>query len=215
MTTFFFPFLGADSLPDEKAPKIRRQKKPVEFSYHKWAHFRVPMLISAGDDTKLFAYSANEFTQFAPHDICPAPQPALIKLAANSSSLDGASIMLVQSSSYLDISLVKADSNSAPSVSFGRSTSTQLLARINKTKGSRIICSAISSSGMLIAYSNHVKPRLFELRRHKGGKIRWSLDEVRLPKGLPCAHSMIFSVDSLSLMLAGHDRKIYVSMSFF
>lgn len=171
------------------------------------------MLISAGDDTKLFAYSAKEFTQFSPHDICPAPQRPSMKLV-HDTVLDGASVLLVQSSVWLDVFLVKIDGNVSPSVSFGRSTKTQLLARL-KSKGSRkIICSTISSTGMLFAYSDHVKPCLFELRRHKGRKGRWSIDKLQLPKGLPYAHCMVFSVDASHLMLAGHDRKIYVSSSW-
>ncbi|KAJ0970073.1 hypothetical protein J5N97_022950 [Dioscorea zingiberensis] len=51
--TVAMPISGEDQLPDEKLTKVRRREKPVSFSYHKWAHLGVPMLISAGDDTKL------------------------------------------------------------------------------------------------------------------------------------------------------------------
>ena len=106
------------------------------------------MLISGGDDAKLFAYSAREFTQFSPHDICPAPQQPLIKLV-NNTVVHGASTMLVQSSGALDVLHVKLN---------GKEVATQLLARV-KSKGSRkIVCSAISTSGMLFAYSDQVKP---------------------------------------------------------
>ncbi|KAJ8638270.1 hypothetical protein MRB53_012537 [Persea americana] len=74
------PISSEDPLPSEKVTRIRSREKPSTFSYHKWAHLGVPMLISAGDDTKLFAYSAKEFTKFAPHDICPAPQRVPIQL---------------------------------------------------------------------------------------------------------------------------------------
>ncbi|XP_072979529.1 WD repeat-containing protein PCN-like [Typha angustifolia] len=206
--TMAVPISREDSLPDIKVTKKRRREKPVDFSYHKWAQLGVPMLISAGDDTKLFAYPAKEFTLFSPHDICPAPQRPLVKLVPDS-VIDGASMMLLQSSCWLDVLLFKPDVNVAASMSFGKNTSAQLLARL-KSKGSRkIICSSISSNRMLFAYSDHVKPCLFELRRPKGGK-RWSLEKIQLPKGLPCAHSMVFTVDSSCLMLAGHDRKIYV-----
>ncbi|XP_008778520.1 WD repeat-containing protein PCN-like isoform X1 [Phoenix dactylifera] len=207
--TMAVPICREDALPVEKVPRVRCQEKPIDFSYHKWAHLGVPMLISAGDDTKLFAYSAKEFTQFSPHDICPAPQRPSVKLV-HDTVLDGASVLLVQSSVWLDVFLVKLDGTVAPSVSSGRNTITQLLARL-KSKGSRkIICSTISSTGMLLAYSDHVKPCLFELRRHKGGKSRWSIDKLQLPKGLPYAHCMVFSVDASRLMIAGHDRKIFV-----
>lgn len=81
-TSVFFYCL--DALPEEKAVKIRRREKRIEFSYHKWAHLGLPMLISGGDDTKLFSYSEREFTQFIPHNFCPAPQRPLINLARDS-----------------------------------------------------------------------------------------------------------------------------------
>lgn len=159
------------------------------------------MLISGGDDAKLFAYPAKEFTQFSPHNICPTPQRPLIKLV-NTTVLHGASVMLVQFPGWLDVLHVKLD---------GKVLGTQLLARI-KSKGSRkIISSAMSNSGMLFAYSDQVKPCLFELKQHKVGKNKWNIGKVQLPKGLPYAHSMVFSPDSTLLILAGHDRKIYVS----
>lgn len=166
------------------------------------------MLISGGDDTKLFAYSAKEFTQFEPHDICPAPQRVSMQLVHNT-VIDGASLILAQYPEWLDVVFVRLN-HTSPTVPLRRSTTTQLLVRV-KTKGSRkIICSSISSSGMF-AYSDYVKPCLFELKRNKGGKIGWSVNKLKLPHGLQFAHSMVFSVDSSLLMLAGHDRKIYVS----
>ncbi|CAL9074648.1 unnamed protein product [Musa acuminata var. zebrina] len=194
------PINREDTLPDEKVHKVRRQEKPISFSYHRWAHLGVPMLISGGDDAKLFAYSAREFTQFSPHDICPAPQQPLIKLV-NNTVVHGASTMLVQSSGALDVLHVKLN---------GKEVATQLLARV-KSKGSRkFVCSAISTSGMLFAYSDQVKPYLFELRKQKVGKSKWSIVKIKLPKRLLHAHTMIFSADSSRLMLAGHDRNIYV-----
>ncbi|KAK9087107.1 hypothetical protein Syun_029501 [Stephania yunnanensis] len=71
----YSPMLG------DKVKRKRGSEKPINFSYNKWAHLAVPMLISAGDDTKLFAYSTQEFTKFAPRDICPAPQRLPIQLA--------------------------------------------------------------------------------------------------------------------------------------
>ncbi|KAM0040251.1 putative WD repeat-containing protein PCN [Helianthus debilis subsp. tardiflorus] len=55
------------------------------------------MLISAGDDTKLFAYPANEFTKFAPHDISLAPQIPPIQLVCKTADSDRlAHLLLVQ-----------------------------------------------------------------------------------------------------------------------
>ncbi|XP_042384096.1 WD repeat-containing protein PCN-like isoform X1 [Zingiber officinale] len=195
------PISREDISPEEKIVKVRRQEKPVEFSYHKWAHLGVPMLISGGDDAKLIAYSAREFTQFSPHDICPAPQRPLIKLV-NDTVSDGDSMMLVQQSSgWIDVLQVKL---------IGKKVVTQLLARVKSKGSSKIICSAISSSGMLFAYSDQKKPCLFELKKAEVGKSKWIINKIQLPKRLPYAHSIIFSADSSYLMLAGHDRKIYV-----
>lgn len=165
------------------------------------------MLISGGDDTKLFAYSAREFKQFAPHDICPAPQRPPVQLVQNT-VFNQSSLLLVQASSWLDILCVQAR-NGALS---GSSGGTDLVARVKSKASRRIICSTISNSGRLFSYSDHVKPSLFELKR-KAGKNSWSVDKRPLPQKLPYAHAMVFSFDSSRLMIAGHDRRIYVSLS--
>lgn len=168
------------------------------------------MLISAGDDTKLFAYSAREFTQFSPHDICPAPQRPSIQLVHNT-AIDGAPMILVQSSDCLDVMPVKVGNNATLSMPSRQHATTQLLARVKSKRSRKIICSCISRTGMLFAYSDHVKPNLFELKKPKAGKTGFSVNKLELPRGLPFAHCMVFSADSSCLMLAGHDRKVYVS----
>nr|CAB3493327.1 unnamed protein product [Digitaria exilis] len=204
--TMAVPICREDALPEEKVVKIRRREKH-QFSYHKWAHLGVPMLISGGDDTKLFAYSAREFTQFAPHNFCPAPQRPLVNLAQGSTA-NGDSVMLVQSPNWLDVLLVTVQSKLTPSTSSRQDATVRQLARF-KSKGSRkIISSAASSNGTLLAYSDCVRPCLFALK-HKSGK-KYTLDKLELPKGLPCSHSMMFTVDSSHLILAGRDGKIYI-----
>ncbi|XP_041018123.1 WD repeat-containing protein PCN-like [Juglans microcarpa x Juglans regia] len=201
------PISREELLPDEKVKRIRRKEKPIEFSYHKWAHMGVPMLISAGDDTKLFAYSAKEFTKFAPHDICPAPQRVPIQLVHNKTPL-----LLVQASHWLDILCVRTESVAFPDMACGPSgglAMTDLLARIKAKASRRIICSSISNSGELFAYSDHVRPSLFELKMLGAGKST-TVSKRQLPQRLPFAHSMVFSFDSSRLMIAGHDRRIYV-----
>nr|CAB3498301.1 unnamed protein product [Digitaria exilis] len=204
--TMAVPICREDALPEEKVVKVRRREKH-QFSYHKWAHLGVPMLISGGDDTKLFAYSAREFTQFAPHNFCPAPQRPLVNLAQGSTA-NGDSVMLVQSPNWLDVLLVTVQSKLTPSTSSRQDATVRQLARF-KSKGSRkIISSAASSNGTLLAYSDCVRPCLFALK-HKSGK-KYTLDKLELPKGLPCSHSMMFTVDSSHLILAGRDGKIYI-----
>lgn len=186
---------------------MRYKEKPLEFSYNKWAHLGVPMLISAGDDSKLYAYSAKEFTQFAPHDICPAPQRPPIQLVLNTAYQSP--LLLVQESSSLDIFCVQTRNGTLPN-SVSGSAVTDLVARVKSKASRRIICSTISNSGTVFAYSDHVKPSLFALKR-KSLKSSWSIEKRPLPKNLPYAHAMVFSFDSSRLMIAGHDRRIYVS----
>ncbi|KAK9065678.1 hypothetical protein SSX86_015079 [Deinandra increscens subsp. villosa] len=199
---FFTPLiLFTDALPDDKSKRARAgDKKSLDFSYSKWAHTGIPMLISAGDDTKLFAYSANEFTKFAPHDICPAPQRPPIQLVC--STVDGFTyLLLVQASRWLDIFTVNAK---------GDVSTTDLVARV-KSKGlKKIICSSISPSGRLFAYSDSFRPCLFELKKKGVGKSGWSISKRKLPSSLPFAHSMVFTSDSSRLMISGHDGIIYV-----
>lgn len=162
------------------------------------------MLISAGDDTKLFAYSAKEFTKFSPHDICPAPQRVLVQLAHNT-VFNRSSLLLVQASYWVDILCVCTKT--------GGVATTDLVARVKSKASNRIISSAISASGVLFAYSDHVKPSLFELKRSKDGGRVWSVSKRQLPRNLRYAHSIAFSFDSSRLILAAHDRRIYVSLS--
>ncbi|KAE9599979.1 putative transcription factor WD40-like family [Lupinus albus] len=203
--TVAVPITQEDPLPDERVKRARRDEKPIEFSYHKWAHLGVPMLVSAGDDTKLFAYPVKEFTKFSPHDICPAPQRTPIQLVLNT-AISQSSMILVQSSHGLDIHLLQLRNVHTA----GGHAKTELLARVKSKASQKIICSTISNSGMLFAYSDHLKPSLFELRRSEGGKVTWSVSKRKLPLRLPFAHSMIFTHDSSWLILAGHDRRIYV-----
>jgi U3 small nucleolar RNA-associated protein 4 len=204
-------FYSLDTLQEEKAVKIRRWEKPIKFSYNKWAYLGVPILISGGDDTKLFAYSAREFTQFAPHNFCPAPQRPLINLARDSTA-NGDSVMLVQSANSLDVLLVSVQNKLIPSTSVRGDT--EILQVVHhKSKGSRkIISSAVSTNGTLLAYSDCVKPCLFSLK-HKGGK-NYSLEKIDLLEEIPCSQSMMFTADSSSLILSCHDGKIYVSFFY-
>nr|DAD35791.1 TPA_asm: hypothetical protein HUJ06_006431 [Nelumbo nucifera] len=207
--TVAVPISKEDPLPGEKVRRIRGRDKPTDFSYRKWAHLGVPMLISAGDDTKLFAYSAKEFTKFSPHDICPAPQRVSIQLVLNT-LLSGSPLILIQCSSWLDILYVHVKSGANPSKGSRGLATTDLLARVKSKASRKIICSTISNTGVLFAYSDHAKPSLFELKRCESGKSAWAVNKRQLPRQLPFAHCMLFSSDSSRLMIAGHDRKIYV-----
>ncbi|GAB4836763.1 hypothetical protein Ancab_001675 [Ancistrocladus abbreviatus] len=96
------PISKEETLLDDKVKRARRKEKPLDFSYHKWAHLGVPMLLSAGDDTKIFAYSDKEFTKFSPHDICPAPQRVQVQLVLNS-IFSQTPLLLIQASYWIEI----------------------------------------------------------------------------------------------------------------
>lgn len=198
---------------EEKVKRIRRKGKPIDFSYRKWARVGVPMIISAGDDTKLFAHSANEFTIFPPHDICPAPQRPPIQLVSNT-IFNQTSLLLAQSPYRLDIFCLRVKDvapDSAVGPSCGSAT-TELLARVKCKTNQKIICSAISATGAFFAYSDHLKVTLFELKRSGGGKNSYSIKKMKLPLGLPYAHTLAFTSDSSRLMIAGQDKRIYVRL---
>lgn len=173
------------------------------------------MLISAGDDTKLFAYSVQEFTKFSPHDICPAPQRLPFQLVR--SVFDQTPLLLVQAPYWLDILSVRTTNGTFVSKASGPSgglAATGLQARVKSKASRKIICCALSSSGELFAYSDQVKPNLFELKRREDGKNSWTVTKMQLPQRLSFVHSLVFSADSNRLIMAGHDRKIYVSFLF-
>ncbi|GAU24742.1 hypothetical protein TSUD_355710 [Trifolium subterraneum] len=179
--TVAVPIVEEDCLPDERIKRIRREEKPKDFSYHKWAHMKGPLLISAGDDTKLFAYPVKEFTTI--HDICPAPQGTPIQLVLNT-ALNQSSMLLVQSSHWLDIHLLQLRNVRT----VGRRANPKMQqfkiyasGRVQSKTSQQIICSTISNSGILVAYSDQEKPSLVELKCEVG-----------------------------KITLTGHDRRIYV-----
>ncbi|XP_009612217.1 WD repeat-containing protein PCN-like [Nicotiana tomentosiformis] len=205
------PIAHEEPVAEHKAKKQRSGEKPLDFSYHKWAQLGVPMLISGGDDTKLFAYSVKEFTRFSPHDICPSPQRPPIQLAVNT-IFSQASLLLVQAAYWIDIFCVRVKKG-VVSDSCGQSggaARTDLVARVKCKTSRKITCSAISPSGVMFAYSDYVKPCLFELKKSGASKSPWTVSRRQLPLGLPFAHSMVFSADSSRMMIAGRDRNIYV-----
>ncbi|KAJ0458010.1 hypothetical protein HanIR_Chr15g0780291 [Helianthus annuus] len=147
------------------------------------------MLISAGDDTKLFAYSANEFTKFAPHDISALHHKYhQFSWCVGQLTVTGWLIF------------------------FWFRLHTDMVARVKSTGLRKIACSSISPSGRFFAYSSHVKPCLFELKKGGIGKNIWFISKRKLPSSLPFAHSMIFTSDSSRLMISGHDRMIYINV---
>ncbi|KAL8130963.1 hypothetical protein AgCh_007044 [Apium graveolens] len=204
---------SADTFPDVKV-KLKKgcgQKRPHDFTLHKWAHVGVPMLISAGDDTKLFAYAANEFTKLSPHDICPVPQKPPMQLVLNT-VFSQTSLLLIQASKWLDVFCIRAKTSGHPGKIFGppiSTATTDLVVRVKSKASQKIICSSMSNSGVFFSYSDQMKPSLLKLSKTEARKSAWIIEKRKLPN-LPFAHSMCFTHDSSRLMIAGNDRKIYV-----
>lgn len=63
------------------------------------------MLISGGNDAKLFTYSAKAFLSFHPHDVCPCPERPFIQLA-NQFTPRGGTLMMTQHSTKVDIWMI-------------------------------------------------------------------------------------------------------------
>lgn len=93
------------------------------------------LIISTGNDTKLIAYSTNEFTNIGPHDICHAPQTLAIQLVCSNAS----SMLLIQSSKWLDMFMVNVKGG------YGVST-TDIVARVKSKSKRKIIYNSMSSS---------------------------------------------------------------------
>ena len=90
----------------EKKPKRKRTKEnpnsaPVD--HRKWAHFQAAMLISGGNDAKLFTYSAKGFLSYHPHDVCPCPERPFIQLAKRSGLNGEVTLLMSQHSTKVDI----------------------------------------------------------------------------------------------------------------
>jgi len=64
------------------------------------------MLISGGNDAKLFTYPANGFLSFHPHDVCPCPERPFIQLAKQSVLHGGATLLMAQHSTKVDIWMI-------------------------------------------------------------------------------------------------------------
>lgn len=87
----------------KKAKRKRTKEKPNSGpnDHRKWARARTAMLISGGNDAKLFTYPANGFLSFHPHDVCPCPERPFIQLA-NQSVLAG-TLLMAQHSTKVEI----------------------------------------------------------------------------------------------------------------
>ncbi|CAA3000162.1 U3 small nucleolar RNA-associated 4 homolog [Olea europaea subsp. europaea] len=112
-----------------------------------------------------------------------------------------------QASRWLDIFHLRVRNGHVPSAGLA---TTKLVAPVKCKASWKIICSAISSSGTPFAYSDLVKHNLFKLNRSGSDNNLWTVNKRMLPQEIPFAHCMVFSPDSSRLLIAGHNRMIYV-----
>ncbi|KAL3698853.1 hypothetical protein R1sor_012929 [Riccia sorocarpa] len=106
---------GQSEVPVRK--KRRRNRFQTENDYRKWAQPGIPMLISGGNDCKLFTYPAEAFLAFHPHDICNAPQRPEIQLAQLSAS--GSGVLLAQHSTWIDLWKLSTNRNAISDLEMG------------------------------------------------------------------------------------------------
>lgn len=99
-----------------------RVPKPFKFGsdYQKWAVAGTPMLISGGNDAKLFTFPANSFLNFHPYDICTAPEHPYIQ-AVHPASSSGVVLFISQHANHVDLWRVTDASLAASQVWYGDS----------------------------------------------------------------------------------------------
>lgn len=269
-------------LQGEVAEKpLRKERKKskrswMEKNQFKSDHSGIPMLVSGGNDAKLFTYPANAFLAFHPHDVCSAPQRTPIQVASKSRVHNGL-IMMAQHEHQVDVwkininpghseskDAMTALTQHAPSAfgkrklqaflgqtgethtcghvkkdastkvsdlpnghSKNKSLSMKGIKQTGKIKGSppeliarikcksveHVSCSALSDTGQVVAFSDQLKPRLFEIKQRSrtdaSDMEMWEIRKRRIPKNLPPAHSMVFSGSS-HLILACPYNTVFV-----
>ncbi|KAL2345111.1 hypothetical protein Fmac_006396 [Flemingia macrophylla] len=94
---------------------------------------------------------------------------------------------------WIDVHLLQIKDIRTP----GDLAKTKIICRVKSKASRKIICSTISNTGALLAYSDQEKPRLYEFERGEVGKLTWDVRRQTLPQRLPFAHSMIFTHDLL------------------
>lgn len=101
-----------------KSKSLRRERKKVKKSWMEQGQSTsdqsggIPMLVSGGNDAKLFTYPANAFLAFHPHDVCSAPQRTPVLLAL-SSKLQKGIIMMAQHEHQVEVWKVNINSSAS------------------------------------------------------------------------------------------------------
>jgi len=100
--TVAFPIINEDLPVQKRRKQLQKSKLSQQTDYRKWALSQTAMLISGGNDAKLFAYPANSFLLFYPHDISPAPERPFFQLAHQSAVRSG-TLMMAQHPTWVDV----------------------------------------------------------------------------------------------------------------
>ena len=184
----------------------------------------VPMLVSGGNDSRLFAFAAESFMTFYPHAFCPSPQPPPMALSRRGQA---ASLLLVQQPYEIDIwqlpgqegngSLKKRKKEGMENGTHGGGEAAKdpqgpsLIARMKMSSPEAITCSAVSPDGRHVAYSDSSKVRLFELMQTGGVKGGVTIRRCKVGAVVPPAHTLTFSTDSLHLIVATRTGPLLVN----
>lgn len=113
---FYGDFADDSNELDGKSKSLRRERKKLKKSWMEQGQSTsdqsggVPMLVSGGNDAKLFTYPANAFLAFHPHDVCSAPQRTPVSLAL-SSKLQKGIIMMAQHEHQVEVWKVNINSS--------------------------------------------------------------------------------------------------------
>lgn len=91
----FPPATDEESSPVKNVSQAQRKKEAQKIP-------NVPMLISGGNDTQLFAYAADYFMQYLPHPVCPSPQIPYMQLTDGKTEY-GKQLLMVQRPSSIDV----------------------------------------------------------------------------------------------------------------
>lgn len=94
--------MKTDKKKKSKRKRTKEKPNPVPNDHRKWARAQTAMLISGGNDAKLFTYPANGFLSFHPHDVCPCPERPFIQLAKQSGP-HGGTLLMAQHPTKVDI----------------------------------------------------------------------------------------------------------------
>ncbi|CAM6020208.1 unnamed protein product [Sphagnum balticum] len=211
-----FPIIDGDLPVQKRRKQLQKSEHRKQTDYRKWALSQTGMLISGGNDAKLFTYPANSFLSFHPHDICPAPERPFIQLA-HRSPLQGGTLMMAQHPTWVDVWKINSNESALnmDNRSMLKAQPLILLARIKCKSSGHITCSAISGNGCLVALSDCQRPRLYQLE-HDFTNNSVSEDKMRriskkkLPPVLQATHCMLFSADSTRLLLVAPQLSVSV-----